>query len=395
MDNALIENFQKRYDNLNSEQRLAVDTTDGPVLVVAGPGSGKTELLALRTANIIREGLARPEYILCLTFTESAATNMQERLIKIMGREAYKVPIFTFHSFCTHIIGKYPEHFFDAHRFEPIAELKQNEILNGVFEKLTHGQPLYGYHDERGFTYIGDTKERIKNFKEAGLSPSGLREILNQNKEDLKVTSEILSKHLPAKMSREAASPLINALANSGTELGQMYANKMEALLESKQGARIKTDLLRKDENGKDIFKEQKYIGKFDAFVDIYEQYQSELWRQGYFDFNDMILYVRDRLIDNTELRAEIEETYQYILVDEFQDTNAAQLSLIKSITSNEVLEGRANVFVVGDDDQSIYKFQGAELSNIFNFKKMYTDVKTIVLTDNYRSTQKVLDFSK
>jgi DNA helicase-2/ATP-dependent DNA helicase PcrA len=387
--------FTKRYNALNPLQKLAVDTIEGPVLVVAGPGSGKTELLALRIANIIKIGQARPEHILALTFTESACNNMRERLLKIMGKEAHLVPIFTFHSFCTNIISKYPEHFFDAHHFEPISDLKQNEILSNIFSKLPYGHPLYGYHEERGYAYFGDTQERIKNCKEAGLSPQELKNKIHTNTKELEIITPILQANLPARVTADSILPLITKLSESKTELGSLYADSIETLREQKELGKIKSSLLAKDENGDFIFKEEKYTQKLLAVADIYLQYQEALWKQGYFDFNDMILYVRDRLHTNNELRAEIEETYQYILVDEFQDTNNAQLGLITSITSNEVLEGRANVFVVGDDDQSIYKFQGAELSNIFNFRKMYTDVQVIVLTNNYRSTQKVLDFAQ
>jgi DNA helicase-2/ATP-dependent DNA helicase PcrA len=117
------EAFQKAYNGLNSEQKRAVDTLEGPVLVVAGPGSGKTQILSLRVANILKETDARPSTILCLTFTDSAAANMRERLAKMIGREAYKVTIATFHSFCTDVIGKFPEYFYDGASFMPADEL--------------------------------------------------------------------------------------------------------------------------------------------------------------------------------------------------------------------------------------------------------------------------------
>ena len=395
MNQKTDEVFLRRYNALNRAQRLAVDTVEGPVLVVAGPGSGKTELLALRISNIIKLGQAKPANILALTFTESAASNMQERLLKIMGKEAYRVPIFTFHSFCTNIISQYPEHFFDAHRFEPISELRQNEILNTIFEQMPYGHPLYGHHEERGYAFFSDTVERIRNFKEAGLTPSDVSIKIKNNQKELTTITPILRENLPSRINQDSIRILITKLSESKTELGKLYAGELEDLCDRGDLAKIKSSLLAKDESGDFIFKEEKYAEKFLAVAEVYKQYQERLWKQGYFDFNDMILYVRDRLEQNSELRAEIEETYQYILVDEFQDTNNAQLGLITSITSNPVLEGKANVFVVGDDDQSIYKFQGAELSNIFNFKKIYKDVQVIVLTNNYRSTQKVLDFAQ
>ncbi len=390
--------FEERLKKLNKAQREAVDALDGPVIVVAGPGSGKTELLALRIANIIYKGLAKPDEILCLTFTESATKNMLERLTKIIGSTAYKVPIFTFHAFCTEIISKYPEHFFDAHRFEAIAELKQNEILESIFKNLRYGNPLYGYHEDRGYAYFEDVKARIQNFKEAGLSPRELKEKLEKNRRELETLKPILEKvpeNLRAKGAKEEFISLQDDFLKSGTEIGKAYAIYLSKEIEDENLSKAKLKLFEKNENGEFVFKEEKYLDKLFATADIYEEYQKELQRLGLFDFNDMIIYVRDRLLNNHTLRAEIEETYQYILIDEFQDTNLAQIKLVESITNNEVLEGRANVFAVGDDDQSIFKFQGAELNNIFNFQNMYREVKFIVLTENYRSTQKVLDFAK
>jgi DNA helicase-2/ATP-dependent DNA helicase PcrA len=401
MINQLLEHnklFEERLKKLNKAQMEAVEALEGPVIVVAGPGSGKTELLSLRIANIIYKGLAKPDEILCLTFTESASKNMLERLSKIMGSTAYKVPIFTFHAFCTEIISKYPEHFFDAHRYEPIAELKQNEILENIFKNLRYGHPLYGYHEEIGYAYFSDVKARIQNFKEAGLTPREVKEKLEKNREELEKLKPILKKVPESLRSKGAKEEFINLkdeFANSGTEVGKFYAVYLEKEIEADNLSKAKLKLFEKNENEEFVFKEEKYLEKLFAACDIYEEYQKELHRLGLFDFNDMIIYVRDRLLNNATLRAEIEETYQYILVDEFQDTNLAQVKLIESITKNPVLEGRANVFAVGDDDQSIFKFQGAELNNIFNFQNMYSEVKFIVLTDNYRSTQKVLDFAK
>ena len=150
-----------------------------------------------------------------------------------------------------------------------------------------------------------------------------------------------------------------------------------------------------KDDDGKRVFKDSLAIEKLLALGDVYQMYQDALHSNGYFDYEDMILQVVEALTKHVTLRTELEEMYQYIMVDEFQDTNNAQLSLVKAISSNPVHEGRPNVCVVGDDDQAIYKFQGAEISNILSFKKLYDDVEVIVLTENYRSTQKVLDFAR
>jgi IS1 family transposase len=156
-----------------------------------------------------------------------------------------------------------------------------------------------------------------------------------------------------------------------------------------------KSDYTGKDENGVRALKEYLALPKLYALGDVYEKYQKALYDQGVFDYEDMILQVVEALSKSETLRAELEEQYHYIMVDEFQDTNNAQLSLVKALSSNEVHEGRANVCVVGDDDQAIYKFQGAEISNIHSFKELYKDVEVVVLTENYRSTQEILDFAR
>ncbi len=140
--------FEARYKALNASQKKAVDTTDGPVMVIAGPGSGKTELLSLRVGMILKNGTARASNILLLTFTETAARNMRDRLEALIGADAYRVAIYTFHGFCTDIIGRYPEYFFNATHFRPASDLIQSEILENIFNRLPHKHPLAGFHPE-------------------------------------------------------------------------------------------------------------------------------------------------------------------------------------------------------------------------------------------------------
>ena len=128
-----MDTFLERYKKLNTEQKKAVDSTDGPVMVIAGPGSGKTELLSLRVGNILKEGRAKASNILCLTFTETAARNMRERLETLIGADAYRVAIYTFHSFCTDIIGRYPEYFYTGTYVRPASDLLQSEFLEEIF----------------------------------------------------------------------------------------------------------------------------------------------------------------------------------------------------------------------------------------------------------------------
>ncbi|NJS40916.1 UvrD-helicase domain-containing protein [Candidatus Gracilibacteria bacterium] len=157
--------FIKRYNNLNPEQKKAVDTIDGPVMVVAGPGMGKTELLSLRVANILKQTDTPPESILCLTFTDSAAQNMLERLKSLIGKEAYNIAIHTFHSFATEIINHNPEFFFDGAKFQPADDLQQIKILSKIIDNLLPSSPLSIPNKDFKHNHIRNIKQAISNIK--------------------------------------------------------------------------------------------------------------------------------------------------------------------------------------------------------------------------------------
>lgn len=399
------QSFEERYKNLNKEQKRAVDTTDGPVMVIAGPGSGKTELLSLRVGNILKQGTARASNILLLTFTETAAQNMRDRLEALIGADAYRVAIYTFHGFCTDIIGRYPEYFFEASHFRPASDLLQSEMLEKIFEKLPHKHIIGSFHPDLGYSYLKEAQVRIKDIKKGGLTPNRFRDILKENEKSFSELNEILEKYLPERIGKDSPAVFEQmkfAFEKTKSSLGHMYANSISLALEQVDSTEKttplstwKTSYSGKTEEGKRVLKDFLTLPKLFALADVYEMYQESLHKAGYFDYEDMILQVVEALAKHITLRTEIEEMYQYIMVDEFQDTNNAQLSLVKAISSNPVHEGHPNVCVVGDDDQAIYKFQGAEISNIHTFKELYKDVETIVLTENYRSTQKVLDFAR
>jgi len=134
--------FQKRYNKLNDCQKKAVDLIDGPVMVIAGPGTGKTELLSVRVANILQKTDTLPENILCLTFTESGANAMRERLIQIIGKDAYKVAVHTFHSFGTDIINQNGQYFYNGAHFKPADTVSSYEVIRNIFEKLEYNNPV-------------------------------------------------------------------------------------------------------------------------------------------------------------------------------------------------------------------------------------------------------------
>lgn len=396
--------FEERYKKLNDKQRQAVDTIDGPVLVVAGPGSGKTELLSLRVGNILRAGNVSPHNILCLTFTENGALNMRERLASLIGQDAYRVGIFTFHAFCNHVIARHPEYFWNATHFSQATDVARAEILQSLFMTLPHGHPLASYHPEKGFVYLRDLADRIKHIKSYGYTAAEYKTVVEALPKEYEAINEILTLW-PERLSSKKLDE-VSVLAKKLEDLqGTTSVYLARTLVSALEGAEVlgktepvgdwKAKFTVKGDDGlilKDFYNQEKIF----AVAELYKRYSEEMYKRALYDYDDMIIEVSHALAKESILRNALEEQYQYVLVDEFQDTNEAQMSLVKAITSHPVHEGRPNVCVVGDDDQAIYKFQGAEISHMMRFRDaLYKDVTTIVLDSNYRSTQKILDLTR
>lgn len=408
--------FKERYKQLNNKQKKAVDTIEGPLLVVAGPGSGKTEILSLRVGNILEQTQVLASNILCLTFTESATVNMRKRLASLIGSEAYRVAIHTFHNFCVEIIQKYPQYFYGGAFFSPADELTQVQIIEEILEKLPHNHPLNSYHPEQGYVYLKDILGVIGLLKKAGLDPVEFKKILEHNEKSLEKIDEILGESLSDRLTKDnlnkisgVAEKLLNLVeVDKKTFVSEFFSpisvvitdNLKRALDECIEGGKMtplsawKQKWLRKNDDGRSVLKDSLNLEKMKALADIYAKYREVMHTRGFYDFDDMILDTLTALKNNPGLRYEIQEQYQYVLVDEFQDTNDAQMRLLHYITDAEVNEGRPNIMAVGDDDQAVYKFQGAEVSNILNFKKMFKEVEVVTMTDNYRSTQDILDIA-
>ena len=403
-----MEKFKTRYNKLNSAQKEAVDTIDGPLLVVAGPGTGKTELLSMRAANILRATDTLPENILCLTFTDSGANAMRARLASIIGTDAYKVAIQTFHSFGTEIINHHSEYFYRGADFSPADEVATYSILTDIFEELDYNNPLASKMNG-DFTHLRDTAQVISELKQAGLSSSELLQIIDSNEKLLdtiepelaaifanrisKTTIALLPPiankiaELPAPQLPPAIAPLADALALS-------MARAFDEAVASGKTTPItawRNAWLEKDARGEFVFKDRKRHAKLHAVAPIYDQYLAEMRQAELFDYDDMILNVVQAIEQYPDLRFNLQERYQYIMVDEFQDTNLAQLRILFNLTDTP--HGDApNIMAVGDDDQAIYSFQGADVGNIHRFRKRYPDHASVVLTDNYRSSQTILD---
>ncbi len=404
MEKSKPQSFDARLATLNNEQRLAVETIDGPVMVIAGPGSGKTELLSLRVGNILRSRDVSPKNILCLTFTDNGATNMRERLHGLIGADAYRVSIFTFHGFCNHIIARFPEYFWKASHFSQANDVARAEILQSIFATLPHGHPLASFHPEMGYSYLSHVKDRIKHIKSYGYTAEEYLAVIRKLPEEYESINTILTTW-PERLSiknlhvlTEIANSLQYLAGTTSLYLASTLTSAIEAseVLEKTEPLADWRDKFMVKVDSVWILKDGHNKEKIFAVAELYTKYSEEMYKRALYDYDDMIIEVVHALADNEILRNSLEEQYQYIMIDEFQDTNEAQMLLVRHISSNRVHEGRPNVCVVGDDDQAIYKFQGAEISHIMRFRDaLYKDVTTIVLDKNYRSTQPILDLAR
>ena len=287
------------YDTLNNEQREAVFCTEGPLLMLAGAGSGKTRSLTHRSAYLIEEKGVAPWNILAITFTNKAAQEMRERVDALVGYGSEDIWISTFHATCSRILRRHID--------------------------------LLGY--DRNFTIYDASDQK-----------SLMKEVLKEMKIDTKQFPErsVMSEISSAK--NEYKSPL-----DYRNEYGSNFRNQ--------------------------------------RIADIYEHYQKRLKENNALDFDDLLVKMVDLFQTNPDVLEHYQDRFQYIMVDEYQDTNTVQFLLVSLLAKKY-----RNLCVVGDDDQSIYKFRGANIYNILNFEKVFPDAQVIRLEQNYRSTQNILN---
>ena len=392
---------------LNTNQERAVEYLEGPLLVLAGPGTGKTQLLSHKVAYILENTDTNPENILCMTFTESGAQNMRERLQSIVGKSGLKVHISTYHAFGIEILAQYMNYAVDFERRldTAIDEVQRFKIVRQIQADLPAGDILRKDN-------VRDIVDVISSAKSAGLSAEDLAVIAKQNIEDSKVLSEtispLLSNVVPRKFKESyenAYQPIYEILSkytdsdiickNVERSIGGIARDLKTAIIEAESTEKIKPlsgwkdAYFEKDERGGYRLKDRVANRKLESVAKVMKAYDEYLRDEGLYDFDDMIQEAARVLREDDGFRATLQERYQYILLDEFQDTNPSQFAIIKALTDYE----KPLVMAVGDDDQAIYEFQGALSTNLVDFQNHY-GAEVIALVDNYRSTQEILDFA-
>jgi DNA helicase II / ATP-dependent DNA helicase PcrA len=314
-------------EGLNKQQLEAVTHTNGPLLIIAGAGTGKTTVITRRITHLIEQQHAKPNEILALTFTEKAANEMEERVDQLLPLGSYDLWISTFHSFCERILKQHGLHIGLPNDFELLDDTKQWILIHKNFHKfnLDYYRPL-GNPDK----FIDAMLNHFSKCKDELITPEDY----------LKYAEEL------------------------GLESGN-------------------ADLqIGKEEHAMEVARIKELAG-------AYHTYQQLMLENNYLDFADLIWYTIELLKRRPNIRRHYQEQFKFVMVDEFQDTNIAQYELIKLLLSQS-----NNLVVVGDDDQSIYKFRGASISNILKLKEDFPKIKELTLIDNYRSNQNILDLA-
>ncbi len=400
--------FAAAYKQLNSAQKQAVDAIDGPVLVVAGPGTGKTQLLSLRVANILLKTDSDASNILCLTFTNKAAVNMRDRLYQLIGPASRNVIVKTFHSFAADIMNQYPDYFWEGARLSVAPDAVQAEIIQKILASLPLANPLSSTF-AGSYTALTDVKQALKLAKEAGLTPDELKTAIDENLKYINSIERDFINIVPPTLSTKKLAELgakINKLPAQKTTQKHILLSLDVSIKESLVAAISQDENTNKTKetgkwkqrwiqtvNGKrGMFKERARNEWWLAVADVYESYRDQLHQRGFYDYSDMMIEVIEQVQKEPNLRADLQERFLYVLIDEFQDTNAAQLRLAHLVADHYSSNNRPNLMAVGDDDQSIFAFNGAELNNMIGFARSYPDTKLIVLKDNYRSSQAILE---
>lgn len=333
--------FQSQYKKLNKSQRQAVDAIEGPVMVIAGPGTGKTTILTLRIANILKQTDTPANGILAITYTDAGVKAIRTKLQEIIGDRAHDVRIHTFHGFAATVIAEYPDHFLHLNDLKQMTDIEQESIIREIIsdQKFTEIRPG-GKPD----AYIAGIIRSIDNAKREALTPEMIRQHSKDEIKRIKNDQESIS--------------------TRGATKGKLKAEALEMI------EKLERTIL---------------------FADVYELYETKKHEAKKMDFNDLIIELLLALRQDELLLRLIQERYLYIHVDEHQDTNDAQNFIVGLIA--EFFE-TPNIFIVGDEKQAIYRFQGASVENFLLLQKKWPAMQVISLDTNYRSHQSILDAS-
>ncbi len=345
-------------ENLNKEQKEAVVHKDGPLLIVAGAGTGKTTVITRKIAHLIEQGQAKPDEILALTFTEKAAGEMQERVDILLPLGYHDLWISTFHSFCQRILEQHGLDIGLPGDFKILTDVQQWVMVHNNLNKfnLDYYRPLGNPKK-----FISALLKHFSKCKDELITPG---EYLN-HAESLRLGTDQPSKKKSKNVGADLIRPKIGKVRSSPTTT-----------------ALIEQPVATEDMDETEIF-------RLEEVANAYHTYQKMLLDGNFLDFADLINYTLELFKKRPKILEYYQNKFKYILVDEFQDTNYAQYQLVKMLSGNN-----GNLTVVGDDDQSIYKFRGASVSNILKFQEDYPKLKQITLVENYRSSQEILDLA-
>jgi len=337
--------FAAELARLNERQREAVTHADGPLLVVAGPGTGKTQLLAARVAWLLLQPDVRPQEILCLTYTDAAAQNLRQRLLRFVGPDAHRVAIYTFHSLGKLIIDENAA-LLGHHDLEAASELETEELLRDLLDQLPAGHPL---RRDTGSAYydLPHLQRLFQTIKREGWSLPQLLHELEAYRLGLPDDEQYLYK---------------KAVPRQGVRAGDVKQAQLAA--------------------------EEQHITRAVAAAGLLPAYQQALAARGRYDYDDMLGWAIELLRTHEHLRLGYQERWQHLLADEYQDTNGVQSQLLHLLAD---YWEHPDLVVVGDDDQSIYRFQGASVANVLEFRERYPGARVVVLEENYRSSAAVL----
>ena len=340
--------FDEQFELLNKAQKQVVEEIYWQIMVVAWPGTGKTQIIALRTANIILKSGIAPENILITTFTEAWVIAIKKRLVRFIWTDAYKVKVSTIHSFAQDVITSFPEKFASEKAWNTIDDIESLEVLTYLIDKnIKNGSLELLFTPFDRYMYLRDIKDRIWKLKWEWVNPSKFEKIIAWQRQEYDI------------------------------KLDELKLNK-----------RIR-DLDKRTAKNAEEYKRQ--IWKLNELNSIYKEYSEYLKENSLYDFSDMINFVVDKFRVDEDLRSFYAEKYQFIMLDEYQDTNNPQNEIMDLILDAWLDK---NIMVVWDDDQSIYRFQWANIENMLDFYTKYPDTNFIVLENNYRSTQSILDLA-